>query len=84
MVLNNTVQTTITFDDARHHIEEMSALSKEQTDEIVSKIDELETIIAEQNGRKSKWEKIKPIVTWAVEKGVDVGITILKLVAQKI
>ena len=84
VVLNNTVQATITFDDARRQIEEMSALSKEQTDEIVKKIDELESIIGGQSNRKNKWDKIKPIVLWAVEKGVDVGITILKLVTQKI
>ena len=82
VVLNNTVQMTITFDDARNQVEGMSALNKQQTDEIIHRIDELEAVLAEKDTRKGKWEKIKPIVTWAVEKGVDVAIIILKLIAQ--
>lgn len=84
VVLNNTntVQMSITFDDARNQVEEMSALNKEQTDEIIHRIDELEAVLAEKDTRKGKWEKIKPIVTWAIEKGVDVAIIILKLIAQ--
>ena len=60
----------------------MTALSREQTDEILRKIDELEKISKENASRKTKWEKVKPIIAFALEKGVDVAIAIMSLVTQ--
>ena len=82
ITVNNTVNISLPFEEAKQKIEDMTALNREQTDEILSKIDELEKISKENISRKSKWEKVKPIISYALDKGADVAIAILSLVLQ--
>lgn len=82
ITVNNTVNISLSFEETRQKIEDMTALNREQTDEILSKIDELEKILKENISRKSKWEKVKPIISFALDKGADVAIAILSLVMQ--
>lgn len=82
VTVNNTVNISISFEEARQKIEDMTALSREQTDEILEKINELEKISKENTSRKTKWEKVKPIIAFALDKGADVAIAILSLVMQ--
>lgn len=72
----------MSFKEAKQKIEDMTALNREQTDEILAKIDELEKISKENISRKSKWEKVKPIIAFALDKGADVAIAILSLILQ--
>ena len=60
----------------------MTALSREQTDEILEKMNALEEIAEESSSRKTKWEKVKPILEFALDKGVDVAITFMSLIVQ--
>ena len=82
VTVNNTVNISISFEEARQKIEDMTALSREQTDEILGKINELEKISKENTSRKTKWEKVKPIIAFTLDKGADVAIAILSLVMQ--
>lgn len=82
ITVNNNLNITLSFTEAKQRIEDMTALNREQTDEILAKIDELEKISKENISRKSKWEKIKPIVSFALDKGADVAIAFLSLVLQ--
>lgn len=82
ITVNNTVNISLTFEETKQKIKDMTALNREQTDEILSKIDELEKISKENISRKSKWEKVKPIISFALDKGADVAIAILSLVMQ--
>lgn len=82
VTVNNTVNISISFEETRRKIEDMTALSREQTDEILEKIDELEKISKENTSRKTKWEKVKHIIAFALDKGADVAIAILSLVMQ--
>ena len=82
ITVNNTVNISLSFEETKKKIEDMTALNREQTDEILAKIDELEKISKENISRKSKWEKVKPIITFALDKGADVAIAILSLVLQ--
>lgn len=82
VTVNNTVNISISFEETRQKIEDMTTLSREQTDEILEKINELEEISKEKSSRKTKWEKVKPIITFALDKGADVAIAILTLVIQ--
>lgn len=76
------VNISLSFEEARSKIEDMTALSREQTDEIIQKINELEEISKEKTSRKNKWEKVKPIITFALDKGADAAIAILTLIVQ--
>ena len=76
------VNVNLTFDEARAKVEDMTALNREQTDEIIQKIDELEAISKENISKKNKWEKVKPIIAFALDKGADAAIAILTLILQ--
>lgn len=82
VTVNNTVYISISFDEARQKIENMTALNQKQTDEILEKINALEEIAKESSSRKTKWEKVKPILEFALDKGVDVAITFMSLILQ--
>lgn len=82
ITVNTNVNISLSFEEARQKVEDMTALSWEQADEILSKIDELEKISKENISRKSKWEKVRPIISFALDKGADVAIAILSLVMQ--
>lgn len=80
--VNNTVNVEVTFTEVKRQIENMDSLSREETDAILSRIEELEKINSEKISKKDKWAKIKPILTFAADKGVDVGIALLSLIVQ--
>lgn len=82
ITVNNILSISLSFEKAKREIEDMTALNREQIDEILAKIDELEKISNEKISRKSKWEKVKPIISFALDKGADVAIAILSLVLQ--
>ena len=46
------------------------------------KVAEIESVVRGAGSKKSKWEKIKPILTWLADKSFDVAMTILPLLLQ--
>ena len=82
VTVTTNVNISLSFEEARFKIENMTALSREQTDEIIQKINELEEISKEKTSRKNKWEKVKPIISFALDKGADAAIAILTLIVQ--
>lgn len=78
----NTVNVTISFEEARKQIEDMSALTNDQTREVLERIDEIEGVIKTDCSKKSKWEQIKPILKWLADKSYDLGKTILPLLLK--
>ena len=85
--INNTVNTQvnidIAIDEAMEKIEELTALSKEQINEINGKLDELKKIVDSKDKKTTKWEKAKPIFKYIIDKGLDVAKIVLPLI-QKI
>ncbi len=78
----NEINISISFEQAKQKIEEMPGLTAADTDEIKSKIDDLESISNETITKKKKWEKVKPILIFALDKGADVAIAIMSLILQ--
>lgn len=76
------VNITITFEQVRSKIEDMTSLTDEQTKEALEKVSEIESVVKGQSSKKSKWEKIKPILIWLADKSFDVAMTILPLLLQ--
>ena len=76
------VNLFLTFDEARHKIEDMTSLSQEETDEILEHIDTIEEISKDCIPAKKKWEKLRPIAMIALDKGLDIGIMLLSLILQ--
>lgn len=79
---NNSIQVTITFDTVRSQIGDMTSLSNEETKELLEKIDELETIINSSEKKKTKWQKVAPIIKWLADKSFDVAMTVLPLILK--
>lgn len=82
VTVNNNVTVNITFEQVRAKIEDMTSLTDEQTREALEKVSEIESVVKGEGSKKSKWEKIKPILTWLADKSFDVAMTILPLLLQ--
>ena len=76
------VCVSITFEQARQQIEDMTSLTEEQTKEVLEKITEIENTLNDGDTKKSKWEKLKPILTWIADKSFDVAMTLLPLILK--
>ena len=76
------VNLNITFEQVRAKIEDMTSLTDEQTKEALNKVSEIESVVKGEGSKKSKWEKIKPILAWLADKSFDVAMTILPLLLQ--
>jgi len=77
--VTNNVSLTVTFEQVRSRIEDMTSLTSEETNEILEKISELEEIINSKDKKKTKWEKVKPVLVWLADKSFDVGMALLPL-----
>lgn len=82
--VNNTneVNITISFEQARQQIEDMTSLTDKEAEEILAKITELEEIINSKNKKRTKWEQAKGILIWLADKSCDVGMTLLPLLLK--
>ena len=78
----NNVDISISFENAKKQIEEMSALTDTEVEEIIKKIDELKNIVDSNDRKTKKWENAKGIIKWIADKGADVGLTLLPLLLQ--
>lgn len=76
------VSLNITFEQARSEVKEMSSLTDEQTQEVLKRIDEIERVLNTDTSKKTKWEKIKPVLIWLADKSYDLGKTILPLLLK--
>ncbi len=76
---NNNVLNSNSFQEARNKIEQMSALPDAEIEEILAKVNELESIINSDDRKSKKWEKAKGILTWVADRGLDVVIALLPL-----
>ena len=76
------VSVNITFQKARSEVKEMSSLTDEQTQEVLERIDEIEQVINTDTSKKTKWEKIKPVLVWLADKSYDLGKIILPLLLK--
>ena len=82
--VNNTneISVTISFEQARQQIEDMTSLTDKETEEVLAKIAELEEIINSKDKKKTKWEKTKSVLVWLADKSFDVGMALLPLLLK--
>ncbi len=82
VTVNNNVNISIIFEEIREKIEDMTSLTDQETKEILDKINEIESVINSNDKKKTKWEKIKPVLIWLADKSFDVGVAILPLLLK--
>ena len=78
----NEVNVTVSFEQARQQIEDMTSLTDKETEEILAKITDLEEIINSKEKKKTKWEKAKGVLVWLADKSFDVGMALLPLLLK--
>lgn len=78
----NQISISVTFNDVREKIQEMTSLREQEIQEILERVDELEYIINSKERKSKKWEMCNSIIKWIADKGVDVGISLLPLILQ--
>lgn len=79
VTVNNEINISLTFQQAREKIQDMTSLTDEETKEVLIKITELEDIIKSSDKKKTKWEKAKSVLIWLADKSFDIGMTFLPL-----
>lgn len=82
VTVNTSVNISVTFEQVREQIEDMTSLTNEQTQEILDKINEIEKVVNSTDKKKTKWEKIKPVLIWLADKSCDVGTALLPLLLK--
>ena len=60
----------------------MTGLSESETDETLARVNEIQNIVNQNESRKAKWQKVKPILNWLADKSVDVGCALLPLILK--
>lgn len=66
----------------REKIEDMTSLTNEETEEVLAKISEIEEVVKSNDKKKTKWEKIKPVLVWLADKSLDIGTALLPLLLK--
>lgn len=72
----------ITFSEAKERVENMTSLKEDEIQDILERIDELESIINSSERKTKKWDNAKEIIKWIADKSVDVGLTLLPLLLK--
>lgn len=78
------IDMNITFDMAIEKIQDDGSLSDFEKAEIINEIQKIKEISNTKEKKTAKWAKIKPVLLWLGDKGVDVGIALLPLLYQAI
>lgn len=79
---NTNFNLNITFDQARLQVKDMDSLTDAQTKDVLNRITEIEKIVQSTDSKKSKWEKVKPVLVWLADKSYDLAKTILPLILK--
>ena len=82
LTATQTQTITVSFEEVKRRVKDMTGLSEEETENTLAKIDEIKTIVEQDGSKKTKWQKIKPILIWLADKSVDVGCALLPLILK--
>ena len=72
----------LSFNETRDIINKMEDLSPLERDEIITKIDEIESITVSVNTKKNKWHALRPYLIWASGKDVNTAMLIIPLLMK--
>lgn len=81
---NNTIDIKTLFENTKRDIENNGSLTEEEIEEIIQKINEIESISQEEISRPKKWGKLKSIINWMTTKGIDIGVKVYPLIMSSL
>lgn len=79
---SNQLNIKVNFDEIRQRFKNDSSLLNDEKLDIINKINDLEKIYVSSDLQSDKWEKVKNILKWLLDKGIDVGIAFLPIIYQ--
>lgn len=79
---NNGIYVNVTFEEVRSKVEDMTALSEDETKELLDRINKLEEIINSKDNKKIKWKNVAPILKWLANKSFEVAMMVLPLILK--
>ena len=82
MSQTTTVDINATFTQTATFVLDNEAFSPEETSEILVKIKTLKSLVLCGEDKSSKWGKLKPILEWTIERGVEIAPVIIPLIAS--
>ena len=81
---NNVMEVNLTFEQLKDRVENITSVNDKEIDEILDKINEIEEIYKSNDRKTKKWEKIKTILVWIMDKGIDVAIQVIPTVINNL
>ena len=81
---NNVMEVNLTFEQLKDRVENITSVNDKEIDEILDKINEIEEICKSNDRKTKKWEKIKKILVWIMDKGIDVAIQVIPTVINNL
>ena len=81
---SNVVEVNLTFEQLKDRVENITSVNDKEIDEILDKINEIEEICKSNDRKTKKWEKIKKILVWIMDKGIDVAIQVIPTVINNL
>lgn len=83
VVANNATQIDLKaiFENAQKKVED-EGLSEKQCQEVMEKLAELEQLVQNKEAKGKRWTKVKGILKWMVEQGIQVAGILLPVLAQ--
>jgi hypothetical protein len=78
------IDINATFHQATNYVMDSDLFSPEETSEILTKIKVLKYLANNGEDKISKWDKVKPILEWAIARGVEIAPVIIPLIAAAI
>lgn len=80
--VNATFDIKAELDKARQTIEEDEVLGEDAKAEINEQLDQIETVMGEDQSNNDKWKKLKSVVNWVTTKGYKIGQLIMPLITK--
>lgn len=81
---NNVMEINLTFEQLKDRVENITSVNDEEIDEILDKINQIEEICKSKDRKTKKWEKIKKILVWIMDKGIDVSIQVIPTIINNL
>lgn len=73
----NTNLTEVNIEQVIETISNNGSITQKEIDEILTYLNEIEKIVKGFDSKPKKWERIKDIAKYILDKGLDIGITVL-------
>lgn len=80
--IENNIDATAIVQVVQNEINNMTALSDEETKFALEKVNELAEIIKSKENRKSKWSKVASVFKWLADKSIDLACAFSPLIMQ--